>query len=44
MSKHFELVKKYYDKGLWSIERVRNSVDKSWITEDEFEVITGEKY
>lgn len=40
MSKHFEQVKKYYDKGLWSIERVRNAVVKGWITEQEFQLIT----
>lgn len=31
MSAKFELVKKYYDEGLWSIERVHNAVGK-WIT------------
>ena len=44
MSKHFEQVKKYYDKGLWSIERVRNAVVKRWITESEFYRITQENY
>ena len=24
MSKNFEKIKKYYDTGLWSIERVKN--------------------
>ena len=36
MSKHYEQVKKYYQKGLWSLERVRNAVVKGWITEPEF--------
>lgn len=44
MSKHFEQVKKYYAKGLWSIERVRNAVLKGWITEAEFFLITQEEY
>ena len=44
MSKHFEQVKRYYDKGLWSIERVRNAVLKGWITEAEFFLITQEEY
>ena len=44
MSKHFEQVKRYYDKGLWSIERVRNAVVKGWITAEEYKIITGEEY
>ena len=43
MSK-FELVKTYYDKGLWSITRVKNAVVKNWITEEQFKEITGEDY
>ena len=44
MSKHFKKVKGYYDNGLWSVERVRNAVVKNWITAEEFEMITGERY
>lgn len=44
MSAKFEKVKKYYDKGFWTIDMVRNAVVKGWITEEEFEEITGEKY
>lgn len=43
MSKHFELVKNYYDTHLWSIERVHNAVGK-WITAEEYELITGQPY
>lgn len=43
MSK-FEKVKTYYDRGLWSIERVRNAVVKNWITEEEFKTITGKDF
>lgn len=47
-SKNFEKVKKFYDSGLWSIQRVRNAVENpasgSWITPEEYEEITGEKY
>ena len=43
MSK-FEKVKYYYDNGLWNVGRVRNAVVKNWITESEFEEITGESY
>ena len=43
-SKKFDLVKNYYDSGLWSIKKVRNAVAKGWITEEEFTEITGEPY
>lgn len=41
MSKKYKTVKNFYDRGLWSIARVRNAVEKNWITEDEFFTITG---
>lgn len=48
MSAKYEKVKKYYDKGLWSIEMVRNAVtnpkSNPWITAEEFKEITGEDY
>ena len=43
MSANFEKVKNYYDKGLWSIERIHKAVGK-WITEEEYEIITGKHY
>ena len=43
MSKNFEKVKGYYEKGLWSSARVRNAVGK-WITAEEYREITGEEY
>lgn len=43
MSK-YEKVKHYFDKGLWSAERVKNAVVKCWITTDEYEKITGIRY
>lgn len=43
-SKKFDLVKRYYDDGLWSIKKVRNAVVKEWITAEEFFEITGEVY
>ena len=42
-SKNFDKVKKYYDQGLWSKQRVYNVVNK-WITPAEYEEITGEEY
>lgn len=44
MSKKYELVKKYYDEGLWDINRVKRAVVKEWITAEEYETITGEPY
>lgn len=43
-SKNFKKVKNYYDSGLWNIQRVRNAVEKNWITPEEFKEITGENY
>ena len=40
MSPKFELVKRYYDEGLWSEARVRNAVGK-WITQEECNIILG---
>lgn len=39
----FDLIKGYYDSGLWTKQRVRKAVGK-WITEAEYEEITGEFY
>ena len=44
MSKMYEKVKKYYDTGLWSEERVRNMVIKGIITEKEYKDIVGKEY
>ena len=40
----FEQVKKFYEKGLWSINQVKNAVIKEWISAEEYQLITGEKY
>lgn len=40
----FEKVKKYFDDGLWNINRVANAVLKGWIDTEQFEIITGENY
>ena len=44
MSKKYNLVKSYYDKGLWNKTMARNAVVKGWITEEEYKTITGEDY
>ena len=43
MSKNYMKVKYYYDRGLWSKKKLKNAVGK-WITEEEYEQITGEEY
>ncbi len=43
MSDRFELVKKYFGKGLWDEARVRNAVGR-WITAEEFYMITGKEF
>ena len=44
-SKNFEMIKTYYDNGLWSKERVHNVVGKkNGISSAEYEKITGEPY
>lgn len=44
MSEKFELVKGYFDSGLWNTTRVKNAVVKGWITAAEYAEITGEPY
>ena len=43
-SPKFELVKGYYDAGLWKKKAVKNAVIKGWITAVEYEEIVGEPY
>ena len=40
MSKNFQKVKDYYDKGLWNKKMVLNAVGK-WITQEEADIILG---
>jgi hypothetical protein len=44
MNSKFEKVKNFYESGLWNIKRVRDSVEKKWITANDFYEITGGKY
>lgn len=44
-SPKYEMVKKFYKVyKVWSLDRVRDAVEKGWITEDEFKELTGEDY
>ena len=40
-SKYFEKVKRYYDAGIWSKAKVREAVNKGWITPEEMIEIIG---
>lgn len=37
----FEKIKKYYEAGVWSEQRVREAVAKNIITPEQFKEITG---
>ena len=37
----FEEIKKYYELGVWSEQRVREAVAKNIITPEQFKEITG---
>ena len=43
MSPKYEMVKDYYDKKLWNIDRVFNVVGKA-ITQEEYKLIIGLEY
>jgi hypothetical protein len=43
MNSKFEIVKRYYELGLWSKKRVYNAVGK-WITKEDYKIIVGEAY
>lgn len=43
-SKNYQKVKRYYDMKMWDEARVRNAVKMGWITEEEFQEITGKDY
>lgn len=44
MSWKYNLVKKYFDTGMWPKTYVYNAVVKGWITAAEYEEIVGEPY
>lgn len=43
-SNNYEKVKRYFDMKMWNEIRVHNAVKMGWITETEFEEITGRSY
>lgn len=44
MSRDFEKIKDYYDRGLWSKARVYNVTKANIITKTEYKKITGETF
>lgn len=44
MSDMYSKIKHWYDNGFWSIKKVRDAAARGWITEEEFEEITGVDY
>lgn len=40
MSK-YEVVERYYAAGIWDERKVRDAVTRGWISEEEYERITG---
>lgn len=40
----FEMVKNFYDNGLWKEKRVRDAVIKGWISPENYREITGQNY
>ena len=40
----FELVKRNFDQGLWTVQMVRLAVKKGVISKDQFKEITGSDY
>ena len=43
-SDRYDKVKTWFSMGMWDETRVRNAVKMEWITEAEFEEITGKAY
>jgi len=43
-SKNYEKVKYWYALKMWNETRVRDAVEKGWITEEEFKEIIGNDY
>lgn len=44
MSAWFDRIKRFYERGLWDKERVKDAVRTNTITEEEYEQIVGEPF
>lgn len=43
-SEKFDLVKGFYESGVWKKKAVKNAVVKGWITAEEYTEIVGEEF
>ena len=41
---NFKMIKRNYDKGLWSLAMVKTAVKKGVITKEEYKEITAKEY
>ncbi len=44
MSKNYNKIKKFYERGLYSNEQIAQFVEKRQLTAEEYELITGEAF
>ena len=40
----FDRIQRWYNQGLWDIEKVKDAVRKGVITKEQYKEITGEQY
>ena len=40
----FDRIQRWYNQGLWDIEKVKDAVRKGVITKEQYKEITGEDY
>lgn len=40
----YDIIKYYYEAGLWSLPMVKKAVQKGVITKEQYKDITGEEY
>jgi uncharacterized XkdX family phage protein len=43
-SDKFTTVQTYHMRGLWNADKLKNAVEKGWITKAEYKELTGEAY
>lgn len=41
---NFAVIKRFYDRGNWTVDMVKVAVEKDFLTTDEFKQITGQDY
>lgn len=44
MSKNYKMIKKYYDMGIYKDKQIHDFVVKGQLTEEEYELITGNPF